>query len=212
MISWIHFGDLHMSGLEEPNHRDFIALIDEADRYLASNIAFALLPGDNADDGEEDEYELVRSALARSRFAVHAIPGDHDAAGGSLNLFRRYLSDSLYRSFTLGAYHFVLLNSVAQWQPPRFGLGAEQMGWLQNDLESAVSNGKQIIVFLHAYPSEHGSDANALRDLFYESGVVLVEMGHTHYNELANDGRTIYAATRSTGQVEEGPPGSPSQP
>ena len=32
-------------------------------------------------------------------------------------------------------------------------------------------------------------------------------MGHTHYNELANDGQTIYAATRSIGQVEEGPPG-----
>jgi 3',5'-cyclic-AMP phosphodiesterase len=31
-------------------------------------------------------------------------------------------------------------------------------------------------------------------------------MGHTHYNDLANDGRTIYAATRffSVGQIEEG--------
>jgi Icc protein len=32
-------------------------------------------------------------------------------------------------------------------------------------------------------------------------------MGHTHYNELANDGRTLYTATRSTGQIEEGPVG-----
>ncbi len=32
-------------------------------------------------------------------------------------------------------------------------------------------------------------------------------MGQTHYNELANDGHTIYATTRSIGQVEEGPPG-----
>jgi hypothetical protein len=32
-------------------------------------------------------------------------------------------------------------------------------------------------------------------------------MGHTHYNELANDGHTIFMATRSTGQVEEGPVG-----
>ena len=32
-------------------------------------------------------------------------------------------------------------------------------------------------------------------------------MGHTHYNELANDGRTIFMATRSTGQIEEGPLG-----
>jgi hypothetical protein len=207
MISWIHFGDLHISGQDEQNHRDLLQLIDEANRYLASGITFALLPGDNADDGEEDQYELVRSALARSRFALHAIAGDHDVAGGSLDLFRRYLSDAPYRSFTLGAYHFVLLNSVAQWQPPDFGLGAEQMAWLQADLKGAVRNDESIVVFLHAYPSEHGSDANALRDLLFESGVVLVEMGHTHYNELANDGRTIYAATRSTGQVEEGPPG-----
>jgi hypothetical protein len=31
-------------------------------------------------------------------------------------------------------------------------------------------------------------------------------MGHTHDNELANDGHIIYAATRSTGQIEEGRP------
>jgi hypothetical protein len=37
-----------------------------------------------------------------------------------------------------------------------------------------------------------------------ESRVALVSMGHTHYNEISNDGRTIYAATRSTGQIEEG--------
>jgi hypothetical protein len=32
-------------------------------------------------------------------------------------------------------------------------------------------------------------------------------MGHTHYNEIANDGTTLYIATRSTGQIEEGPVG-----
>jgi Icc protein len=31
--------------------------------------------------------------------------------------------------------------------------------------------------------------------------------GHTHYNEIGNDGRTLYTATRSTGQIEEGPAG-----
>ncbi len=36
---------------------------------------------------------------------------------------------------------------------------------------------------------------------------VLVEMGHTHYNEIAHDAWTVYAATRSTGQIEEGPVG-----
>jgi hypothetical protein len=35
-------------------------------------------------------------------------------------------------------------------------------------------------------------------------GVRLIDMGHTHYNEIANDGHTLHTATRSTGQVEEG--------
>ncbi len=207
MISWIHFGDLHISRWDEQNYRDFVYLIDDANRHMAAGIAFALLPGDNADDGEKDQYELVRSAVSRSRFAIHAIPGDHDVAGGGLDLFRHYLCDSPYRSLTIGAYHFVFLNSVAKWHPPVFGLGSEQMAWLQDDLKGAVRNGQQIVVFLHAYPSEHGSDADLLRELFLQSGVLLVEMGHTHYNELANDGRTIYSTTRSTGQLEEGPPG-----
>ena len=34
--------------------------------------------------------------------------------------------------------------------------------------------------------------------------VSLIDMGHTHYNEIANDGRMLYSATRSTGQIEEG--------
>jgi Icc protein len=59
---------------------------------------------------------------------------------------------------------------------------------------------------MHAYPSEH-AEANDLAALFRERSISLVEMGHTHYNELANDGRTVYVATRSTGQIEEGPVG-----
>jgi hypothetical protein len=206
IISWIHFGDLHISSPDEQNYRDFLSLIEEANRHMGAGIDFALLPGDNADDGEEDEYRLVKDAISRCRFPVHAITGDHDVAAGSLDLFRQYLSSVPYRSFTLGEYRFLLLNSVATWQPPAFGLGSEQMIWLCNELSQGQLRGHSV-VFMHAYPSEHGDDAADLRELFRSSGVLLIEMGHTHYNELANDGHIVYATTRSTGQIEEGPPG-----
>jgi 3',5'-cyclic-AMP phosphodiesterase len=206
IISWIHFGDLHISSPDEQNYRDFLSLIEEANRHIGAGIDFALLPGDNADDGEEDEYRLVKDAISRCRFPVHAITGDHDVAAGSLDLFRQYLSSVPYRSFTLGEYRFLLLNSVATWQPPAFGLGSEQMIWLCNELSQGQLRGHSV-VFMHAYPSEHGDDAADLRELFRSSGVLLIEMGHTHYNELANDGHIVYATTRSTGQIEEGPPG-----
>ena len=206
-VSWLHFGDLHIAGPNEQNHRDFLTLIDEASRQMEVGIDFALLPGDNADDGEEDEYQLVKEAVGRCRFPVHAIAGDHDVAAGDLELFRLYLADPPHRSFIMGGHRFVLLNSVAHWHPPVFGLGDEQMNWLRNELRMARSARERVVVFMHAYPSEHGADAAELRHLFRDGGVLLVEMGHTHYNELANDGRLIYAATRSTGQIEEGPAG-----
>ena len=205
-LSWIHFGDLHISNEGDQNHRDFLQLIGEANRYMRGGIAFGLLPGDNADDGEVDQYDLVRKAVSLCEFPVEAIPGDHDKARGNLDLFGDCFPETLPRSFTRGRVHFVFLNSVSHWRRPLFGLGAEQMKWLRDDLSSAHGRGQIIAVFMHAYPSEH-EEAGELATLFDESGVSLVEMGHTHYNELANDGRTIYAATRSTGQIEEGPAG-----
>jgi 3',5'-cyclic-AMP phosphodiesterase len=64
MISWIHFGDLHIAGRGEQNYADFLTLIDEANRHMSGRVDFALLPGDNADDGEEDEYRLVRASCS----------------------------------------------------------------------------------------------------------------------------------------------------
>jgi 3',5'-cyclic-AMP phosphodiesterase len=43
-----------------------------------------------------------------------------------------------------------------------------------------------------------------LRAMVESPAVRLIDMGHTHYNEVANDGQTLYTATRSTGQIEEG--------
>lgn len=207
IISWVHFGDLHIADWQDQNYTDFVNLVTEINRHLTGGIDFALLPGDNADNGQEDEYELVRRALDRRRIPVYAIAGDHDCAGGSLDLFREYLSPSLYHSFSNGSYHFAFLNSVASWEPPTFGLGSKQIEWLEEDLATVAADGLRSVLFMHAYPSEHGSDATALCELIRRDQVLVVDMGHTHYNELANDGHTIYATTRSTGQIEEGSAG-----
>ena len=207
IVSWVHFGDLHIADWQDQNYTDFVNLIAEANRYLTAGVDFALLPGDNADDGEDDQYALVERAIDRCRLRVYAITGDHDCAAGSLDLFQRFLSPLPHHSFSKGDYHFALLNSVANWEPPRFGLGSNQFAWLDEDLAIAADDGLRSVLFMHAYPSEHGSDAAALRDLIRRRQVLMVDMGHTHYNELANDGHTIYATTRSTGQIEEGPAG-----
>jgi hypothetical protein len=92
---------------------------------------------------------------------------------------------------------------------PDFKLAQAQMDWLRQELQTAQSNNQNTIIFTHTYPDDLTSDGETqvLNQLIADYQVTLVDMGHTHYNELANNGQTIFAATRSTGQIEEGPVG-----
>lgn len=86
-----------------------------------------------------------------------------------------------------------------------FRLGPVQMAWLSDEVVRARRAGQTVAVFMHSYPDDlAGAEAAEVAGLFWSQGVRLVEMGHTHYNELAHDGRTTYAAARSVGQNEDG--------
>jgi hypothetical protein len=54
ILSWVHLGDLHLTAECEQNYHDF-AIIAEANAHLADKdrVNFAVLPGDNADNGCE---------------------------------------------------------------------------------------------------------------------------------------------------------------
>ncbi len=206
-VSWMHFGDLHLRERDDENFLDFLELIDEANENLAGHIDFAFLPGDNADDGTDAQYGLVREGLKRLKLPVHILTGDHDRKAGTLDSLQRHLEPELYRSVTLRNFHLIFLNAMDGSDHKAFDLGEEQMEWLKAELGRAIDSRLRPIVFVHLYPSEMVTKGQEFSRLIRTHGVEVVEMGHTHYNELANDGRTVYAATRSTGQIEEGPPG-----
>jgi Icc protein len=46
------------------------------------------------------------------------------------------------------------------------------------------------ILLLHYYPSDLKQGGERLRAMVESTAVRLIDMGHTHYNELANDGQT----------------------
>ena len=186
---------------------DLLELIDEVNEQMRGEIDFAFLPGDNADDGSEEQYKLVRNALGRLQVPVQVITGDHDRTGGSLDLFKQYLETELYRAVDCRGFRLLFLNALDGKTAGVFDFGSEQIRWLEAELLEAQFAGLRPLVFTHLYPSELKTQGSAFSQLIRDFDVELVEMGHTHYNELANDGRTIYAATRSTGQIEEGPPG-----
>jgi len=90
---------------------------------------------------------------------------------------------------------------------PDFRLGEDQLAWAERELEQAGSAGEAAVIFMHTYPADLREGTERLGALLALPHVTCVDMGHTHYNELANDGSTVFMATRSTRQIEEGPPG-----
>jgi len=208
-LVWAHLGDLHITAAQEPNYRDFLSIIDTVNTQLAEHIDFCALPGDNADDGSLDQYALIRRGLERLKLPVHVIPGDHDRKPGDLQAFYQGLGLArLPRTLTVGRCRCLFLDVVSRGRGgPDFAIGGEQLEWLEAELKSAAACEQDSVVFMHAYPADLKRDGYSVRRLLKDYRVALVDMGHTHYNELANDGTTIFATTRSTGQIEEGPVG-----
>jgi hypothetical protein len=207
IVSWVHFGDLHMTAWEDQNFRDFLSLVEEVNQFMADSLTFAYLPGDNAEHGKAEEYELVREGLDRLTLPWFAIVGDHDVHPKRHHNFLHFMMPEPFYRFEVASYRFFALDAFVSDDPKVFDISSVQLNWLQQELELASVVHKRSVLLLHCYPSELGNSSVPLRYLIKRYGVLLVDMGHTHYNEIANDGRTLYTATRSTGQIEEGPVG-----
>ena len=207
VLSWVHVGDLHMRAAGEQNDLDLQAIVEEVNAAFAGSISFVFLPGDNADHGDLPAYRVVREALDRLQVPWCAIVGDHDVEQKTFDNFRMFLAEQTHYAFTVGTVRFIALNAFDVPEPPSFAVLPKQLVWLEHQLQDATAAGQTKVLLLHCYPSDLKRGREELTRLVSHYGVKLIEMGHTHYNELSHDGRTMYAATRSTGQIEEGPVG-----
>ncbi|AFL87972.1 putative phosphohydrolase [Terriglobus roseus DSM 18391] len=207
VISWVHFGDLHMTHAGEQNHLDLAAIVNEVNQALADSVSFVFLPGDVADDGSRAAYAVVRGELDRLSVPWCSIVGDHDVHEKSFVNFREAMSEKTHYAFTVGAVRFIAMNAFDVPHPASFTVTAEQLDWVERELQTATDAGQTKVILLHCYPSDLKEGGTRLMHLLRGFDVRLIDMGHTHYNEVANDGRLLYTATRSTGQIEEGPVG-----
>ncbi len=205
VVTWIHLGDLHMVRAGEQNYQNLEAIVDEINAlYAGKGVSFVYLPGDVADDGSARAYAAVRTCLDRLRLPWCAIVGDHDVHEQSFLNFQTYMSRSLHGSFTLGNIHFVRLNTFSEPRPDSFHVDDGQLDWLEGELQDRP---EPTVILMHCYPSDLKQGRERLARLLREHNVRVVDMGHTHYNEISNNGTTLFCATRSTGQIEEGPVG-----
>ena len=207
VISWVHLGDLHMTEAGEQNQLDLAEIVNEVNQAFAGSVSFVFLPGDVADDGSRAAYELVRRELDRLNVPWCAIVGDHDVHEKSFANFLDAMSEQTHYAFTVGSVRFVAMNAFDVPHPASFAVSADQLDWVKHELQAATDAGQSKVLLLHCYPSDLKVGGAELKEVLRNLDVSLIDMGHTHYNEIANDGRTLYSATRSTGQVEEGPVG-----
>ena len=207
VLSWVHIGDLHMRAAGEQNDLDLQAITHEINTAFAGSISFVFLPGDNADHGDVAAYKIVRHALDRLQVPWCAIVGDHDVEEKSFANFRAFMAEQTHYSFTVGHVRFLALNAFDVPKPPSFAVLTDQLKWLEKQLHEATAAGQTKVLLLHCYPSDLKQGREQLAELVSRYFVTLIDMGHTHYNEVSHDGKTVYTASRSTGQIEEGPVG-----
>ncbi|GJE14045.1 metallophosphoesterase family protein [Methylobacterium longum] len=167
-----------------------------------------LIAGDHdRQHGTMTDFDALFAAVAGSprggghAARRHALPRPRDAAS---------VTQSYYAE-TIGGVHCLFLDMISAGYGEKgfgldFRLGPRQLAWLEDALAQAARQGLPCAVFTHTYPDDLcvPHERAALAGLIRHHGVRLVEMGHTHYNELAPDGRTLYAAARSVGQNEDG--------
>ncbi|BCA62027.1 hypothetical protein HMP09_1261 [Sphingomonas sp. HMP9] len=212
-LTWIHFGDLHVDeadGYEGLSRfRALMAVArDHGGAGMSDAIDFALLPGDNANHGTQDQYARIAAAMTEWPGAWHVLAGDHDFEPGCLTAMRAIARRMAPYAETIAGYRCLFLDIVSAGKGgPDFRIDPDQRLWIERELSGATVAGELVAVFMHAYPGDLRDDPDGVAGLFAAHRVAFVDTGHTHYNELLNDRRVIYGATRSTGQIEEGAPG-----
>jgi Icc protein len=209
VLTWLHIGDLHITEAGEQNYRDLKRIVALMRGLPHGSLDFALLPGDNADDGTPEQFRLVRDAIADLPVPLHILPGGHDFKPRNLDAFHDVLgAERLPKAEIVRGHRCLFLDVVSAGAGgPDFRLDDGQLDWIEDQLQQARAAAQDAVIFMHTYPADLRAGAERLVALLAQPHVVCVDMGHTHYNEIANDGRTIFTATRSTGQIEEGPPG-----
>ncbi len=158
-------------------------------------MSFIFLPGDVADDGSRAAYIVVRGELDRLKAPWCAILGDHDVHEKSFANFLQAMAANTHYAFTAGRVRFVAMNAFDVPHPGSFAANEQQLAWVKNELRTAADAGETAILLLHCYPSDLKSGGGELAGMVREFGARLIDMGHTRYNEIANDGTTLYSAT-----------------
>lgn len=203
-IIFIVPGDLHLTEPNLENHRVARWVVEQANGLVRPD--FVQFIGDNVQDATEEQFGVFNELRCRLVAPHHILVGDHDVTDGSCaDVFRAHLGET-YGSTSLRGFRLIRLDTQ---QARPVGLGTRQIEWLREELDSASAAGERPVIFQHNYPYQiwedfSGPGVDDWRGIVQSHRIAAIVCGHTHYWQVANDGRNVFIATRSIGDPEGG--------
>ena len=200
-------GDLHLTESGLDNHTAAQLMVAEVNRLIRPD--FVQFIGDNVQDATEDQFRLFDDLRARLEVPHFAIVGDHDVKDDpGAGRYQAHLGET-YGAISLRGFRFLRLDTQ---QAKPLGMSEAQVAWFRGQVDEAIAAGERVVIFQHNYPYQiwetfAGPGIDAWREIVQTRRIAAIFAGHTHYGQVANDGRNVAIATRSIGDPEGGPPG-----
>ena len=220
-LRFVQISDTHM-GFNKPANADVAgtleATIDKING-LAPGPDFLIHTGDLSHTSKAAEYDMLDQLLKGAKPSqVFFVPGEHDTSVDDGKMYlERYGGNAKGRgwySFNHKDVHFVGLSNVAALEG--LGkLGADQLQWLEADLESQPAS-RPVVVFAHiplwsVYPDWGWGTEDSEQALSYlkRFGSVTVLNGHIHQVMQKVEGSVTFHTAMSTAFPQPKPGAAP---
>jgi len=217
-LHFVQISDSHM-GFNKAANTDVAGTLKvavEKIKALQTQPEFLLHTGDISHLSKPEEFDAVDQILKDTGREVFFVPGEHDVLNDDGQQFRdRYGKGSQgagWRSFDKNGVHFIGLVNVMNLKAGGLGtLGAEQLEWLEKDLQER-SKSTPIVVYAHiplwsVYPAWGWGTDDATQALSYLRGFgsVTVLNGHIHQIMQKIEGHVTFHTAASTAFPQPAP-------
>jgi 3',5'-cyclic AMP phosphodiesterase CpdA len=223
-FTFLQISDSHM-GFDKPANPNVKGTLETAIGHvkaLPARPSFMIHTGDITHLSKLSEFDDADSIISQARLDVHYVPGEHDMIDDEQGkLYRerygRGTKGPGYYSFDANGVHFIGLVNVVDLKAGGLGnIGAEQLEWLEDDVEGRSAS-QPIVVFAHiplwtVYPDWGWGTQDSAQALGYlkRFGSVTVLNGHIHQVMQKVEGNVTFHTARSTAFPQPAPGSAPS--
>jgi 3',5'-cyclic AMP phosphodiesterase CpdA len=217
-LTFLQISDSHV-GFDKPANPNVIGTLEQAIgkiKSLPAKPAFLIHTGDITHLSKPAEFDNADRIISQAGIEVHYVPGEHDIIDEEAKLYReRYGRDAKgagWYSFDSSGVHFIGLVNVVDLKAGGLGnLGADQLEWLEDDLEGRSAS-TPIVVFAHiplwtVYEQWGWGTQDGARALEYlrRFGSVTVLNGHIHQVMQKVEGNVAFHTAMSTAFPQPAP-------